>query len=475
MQSQTKHNLMKRIIIPIFIALIVMTGCAQQKPAVTKSEGSITFVVDGDLPRVKEYFYPYDGNKLARYLLDKEAMSGAKNYNIIATSFANEQNIRFEGEDSFYQCLVYAYANHRSVTISPDMIWMLISQGFARYVNAHAEKLREQLVDHSEKMDLVINSEVDVLSEDADWPSLIDNFASQIDKYTKNDIAKTITADFSTTTSVERIASQITLMESVKSYFEFIVTYMSCGIPYITLEGTPNDWQQVLEKTRKLGSYGKLGKWTQDLEPILNEFIFASEGQPNHNFWRQMVKKQRVDRLKGGGCSSEEPTKLDGWMLKLFPDENGNTLSSIYHTKNMPTEYVKVGFKYCVIDPGQGMITNETPMELWAGFIGAEDDTINNMLTPKIGWLVCSISQNNDELLKELKDRWAIELRVQEVPEVLSRIEHIRNLRLEFTDKVVIPEWFYNISIDNLSIKGDVTKEDKAKLLEYFPKAYIRK
>ena len=309
-------------------------------------------------------------------------------------------------------------------------------------------------------MDLVINSEVDVLSEDADWPSLIDNFASQIDKYTKNDIAKTITADFSTTTSVERIASQITLMESVKSYFEFIVTYMSCGIPYITLEGTPNDWQQVLEKTRKLGSYGKLGKWTQDLEPILNEFIFASEGQPNHNFWRQMVKKQRVDRLKGGGCSSEEPTKLDGWMLKLFPDENGNTLSSIYHTKNMPTEYVKVGFKYCVIDPGQGMITNETPMELWAGFIGAEDDTINNMLTPKIGWLVCSISQNNDELLKELKDRWAIELRVQEVPEVLSRIEHIRNLRLEFTDKVVIPEWFYNMSIDNLSIKGDVTKED---------------
>lgn len=141
----------------------------------------------------------------------------------------------------------------------------------------------------------------------------------------------------------------------------------------------------------------------------------------------------------------------------------------------MPTEYVKVGFKYCVIDPGQGVITNETPMELWAGFIGAEDDTINNMLTPKIGWLVCSISQNNDELLKELKDRWAIELRVQEVPEVLSRIEHIRNLRLEFTDKVVIPEWFYNMSIDNLSIKGDVTKEDKAKLLEYFPKAYIRK
>lgn len=476
MQSQTKHNPMKRIIIPILCVLFLMTGCAEKKQVVTsKTNSSITFEVDGDLPKVKEYFYLYDGDKLARYLLNKEAMSGAKNYNIIATSFADEQNIRFGGEDSFYQCLVYAYANHRSVTISPDMIWMLISQGFARYVNAHAEELREQLVDLSGKMDLVINSDVDVLSEDADWPSLINNFASQIDNYTKGDIAKTITADFSTTTPTERIASQITLMESVKSYFEFIVMYVACGIPYITLEGTPDDWLQVLKKTRKLGSYGGLGKWTKDLEPILNEFILASEGQPNHNFWRQMVKKQPVDRLKGGGCSSKEPTKLDGWMLKLFPDENGNTLSSIHHTKDMPSEFVKVGFKYRVIDPRQGTTTNETPMELWAGFIGAEDDTINNMLTPKIGWFVYSVPNNDDELVKELKDRRTIELRVQEVPEVLSRLEHISYLTLEFTDKVVIPEWFYNLSIDNLTIQGKISKKDKAKLLEHFPNAYIRK
>ena len=251
--------------------------------------------------------------------------------------------------------------------------------------------------------------------------------------------------------------------------------YVACGIPYITLEGTPDDWLQVLKKTRKLGSYGGLGKWTKDLEPILNEFILASEGQPNHNFWRQMVKKQPVDRLKGGGCSSKEPTKLDGWMLKLFPDENGNTLSSIHHTKDMPSEFVKVGFKYRVIDPRQGTTTNETPMELWAGFIGAEDDTINNMLTPKIGWFVYSVPNNDDELVKELKDRRTIELRVQEVPEVLSRLEHISYVTLEFTDKVVIPEWFYNLSIDNLTIQGKISKKDKAKLLEHFPNAYIRK
>ncbi|MCR5821266.1 MAG: DUF4419 domain-containing protein [Bacteroidaceae bacterium] len=48
---------------------------------------------------------------------------------------------------------------------------------------------------------------------------MIDKFASQIDQHTKGDIAKTVTADFTTTSPVERVASQITLMESVKKYF----------------------------------------------------------------------------------------------------------------------------------------------------------------------------------------------------------------------------------------------------------------
>ena len=115
--------------------------------------------------------------------------------------------------------------------IQPYMVWLVISQGFARYVNAHAEELRPKLVNHNGKMDLAIMTNKDLLTEDVDWPSLIADFSSQINKYTKNGIAKTITSDFTTTGSVERVASQITLMESVKSYFEYIVYRIACGIP----------------------------------------------------------------------------------------------------------------------------------------------------------------------------------------------------------------------------------------------------
>ncbi len=147
------------------------------------------------------------------------------------------------------------------------MVWLVISQGFARYVNAHAEEMRPKLVSHEGKMDLAILTEKDLLAEAIDWPSLIGNFASQDRQIHKKGIAKTVTADFTTTGPVERVASQITLMESVKSYFEYIVDRLACGIPSITLQGTVEDWQRVLKKTRQLKQYG-LGTWISALEPI---------------------------------------------------------------------------------------------------------------------------------------------------------------------------------------------------------------
>lgn len=441
---------------------------------VARSEGSITFVVDENLKPIKERRrYLFNGDRIANSILADEDIP-KDSYHLIATSFSDAQNMKSFGKDAFYSCIVKAYANHQSVTLSPDMIWLLISQGFARYVNAHAEEVRSQLVSHEGKMDLVIQSENDLLSGQADWPKLVGGFASQIDKYTKGDIAKTIIADFTTTSPAEKVTSQITLMESVKSYFEYIVVYIACGIPNITLKGTPEDWQKVLDKTRRLEQYG-IGEWTRSLEPILTEFIRTAEGKPNQKFWQGMVKKQPIDVLKGGACSPDEPTELDGWILKFFPDKNGQTLDNVPFTKKMPAEYVRVGFKYRVIDPVEGTVTSETPMELWAGFIGAEVDILTNTVTPKIGWLA-RVAESEDEQLANLRkkdENWGIELRVKEVPEILRKLQHIKRLNLEFTDAVVLPEWFDRLTIDRLLISGKMTEAEKADLQKRFPSAII--
>ena len=360
----------------------------KQKRAKKNQPKSITFKVDENLKALeKKVVAHYDGRLAAQYLLGQDGVK-VEDQHVVALSFADAQNLRIVVKDAFYQCMVKAYAEHKSVTLSPDMMWLLISQGFARYVNAHSEELRSQLVYHEGKQDLMVMTKDDLLSGKADWGKLLNDFSKEIERHTKGEVAKTIAADFSTTTPVERIASQITLMESMKSYFNYLAVRIGCGIPSVTLQGTPDDWRAVLSKTQKLGLYG-LSEWTQTLEPILNEFIKTAEGNPNQRFWQEMVKKQRVDEFASARpCSADKPTELDGWILKFFPTEDGYTLDRVPYTKSMPAEFVRVEFKYRVIDPITGATLSETPMELMSGFIGALDDEKNNMLTPQIGWLV---------------------------------------------------------------------------------------
>ena len=462
---------MKKILTIIILALIASQVTAQK---------GVTFVVDENLSPVEKNNmenYQESGPAALKEIFRDEGVPG-DTHAMIAWSFSDDEKFyTFTGKDVFFKTVVRAYAEHRPLVFSPDMIWVLISQGFARYVNAHPEELRDQLVNHSEKMDLVVQSDKDLLSEDADWEKMMGDFTAQINENTKGDIAKTITADFSTTGITERITSQITLMETMKSYFDYVVHYIACGIPSVTLTGTPQDWKKVLEKTQQLEKYG-IGKWTKSLIPILTEFVKASEGKPNQAFWQKMVKKGSVDKLAGGGCDFSTPTELDGWILKFFPDENGLTLDQVLHTHKMPSERVYVDFKYQVISPIDGAVIVDTPLQLVAGFIGTEVDTLTHALKPKMGWVVRQM-ENNESIAKRLEKMdsesslFGIELRVNKVPEHLSLLPHIKRLFLHFTDKVELPEWFYHLQIDNLKIEGKMTDKQEAAIWEHFPDAIL--
>ena len=465
---------MKKSFIIIILALVASFASAQN---------GVTFVVDENLAPIDEDALDMEDSQLrgssALYGIFRE--EGVLEPIWIAKSFSDDERFyTFKGKDVFFQTIVRAYAEHRPLVLSPDMVWLLISQGFARYVNAHSDELRDQIVSHTEKMDLVAETEKDLLHEDADWKKLIAGFAAQINEYTKGDVAKTITADFTTTGVTERIVSQVTLMETVKTYFDYVVHYMGCGIPSITLMGTPQDWQKVLEKTEQLEKYG-MGDWFKSLKPILTEFIKASEGKPNQAFWQNMVKKENPDKLVGNKvCDFRKPTVLDGWMLKLFPDENGQTLDQVPHIHEMPSERVYVDFRYQVIDIANGNVIVDTPMELIAGYIGTEVDTLTHALTPKMGWMVRQI-ESNEKIVESLKKKAeedsfdGLDLRVNRVPEHLAQLKYIKRLTLNFTDKVALPEWFYGLQIDNLTIKGEMSDEQEAAIKKHFPKADIRR
>ena len=155
------------------------------------------------------------------------------------------------------------------------------------------------------------------------------------------------------------------------------------------MTGTPEDWRKVLDKTRALRAFG-FGWWVKDLEPILEEFIKASEGHPDISFWKDIVNKTRPRTIQGPVCSKNQPkmTKFNGWFLKFFPyDNKGKTPDQVTITQVMLPETVCVPLKYDVLSPS-GEVIKSYDLELVAGIVGVTQDPVDFTMTPKIGWFV---------------------------------------------------------------------------------------
>lgn len=341
----------------------------------------ITFPVDDVEVDYSQEVYPMQGDQATSALINH--YTGDEHY-LVASCEGDQFSVQYD-TDAFFSTVVDAFGGHHPLVLSPDMIWLVVSQEFATYVKSNAEMLRSLFVDHQGKMELRVQSNTDIIHEPTDWEQIFSNFEKQLEKNTKGDLAALLVSDFSTSGPAERVASQITLMDTMSKYFDYKVFYCICGIPSITLRGKVEDWQHLRRKVMSLSNYG-LGWWTEQLEPILDEFVLAAEGRPNRRFWQDIVSTKRPDYLRGKGCLPEKPTILDGWILKFFPfDHKGGIKKSVPCNQHMSPDLLRVPFKYERIG---GEKVEVFSMELWAGFVGFIEHESTRAYEPKIGWLV---------------------------------------------------------------------------------------
>ena len=282
-----------------------------------------------------------------------------------------------------------AYAHHYPVTLSPDMIWLLIAQGFATHVNENAEELRDQFVDFDGKKLIDISRPgFSKGKESNDWPGTFAEFSEKIEANTGAELLDLVTGDFSTTGPIEKAAFQVTLMDAMKSYFEYSMTSL-CGIPEITLEGTTEDWLKIEAKAKELAQYD-LKWWIDDLIPILEEFTKAANGKADKEFWQSIYKRKK----QGSGSSV-----ISGWILNFFPYREINGVMT--STKSLNEKYADKGIKYSEqassADFTSGLSQADFlwnyfgtyySMELVAGFVGCYQNPKTLSLRPEISWAV---------------------------------------------------------------------------------------
>lgn len=283
-----------------------------------------------------------------------------------------------------------AFDEHRSLVLSPDHIWLTISQGFAACINQDPERYRSMFVGHAGKETIIIRRDSFVLGDfHNDWQSCFPEFSQVIRDYIGNDTHELILSDFTTTGAIERAASEVELMDTVQNYFEYEV-HTKCGIPSITLEGTVADWQKVVSKTKALAAFGGLDWWLDKVIPVVEEFANAAAGNADMNFWQGIYK----GKDQSGGISAT------GYLLRLLPyvkDWSGNAvkngLVSGQSTYGLDTSLLPQALS-CVPFVWDYLGTR-LDYQFLAGLVGIAHNQCDDSLRPVVGWAVRPAGSNS--------------------------------------------------------------------------------
>lgn len=351
--------------------------------------------------------FPVDDVKINNKLLPetqaKIALEG-KLEQAVLTMHNPKENIVAMNHNAFLSTIHTAYDQHRPLSISPDDIWLLITQGICIHVNKNYDKLKTQLLKSTMQREIVIKDSNLISFQSKDWRQLIAGLSDSVQQYTTTAYHELMIDSFSTSTPKNTTALEITLLESVEKTFSYIGE-TGCGIPHIHLLGTKEDWLKIKVKLKSLDLVG-MEYWAKELYPIIDEFIHVYNGNVNTRFWQKLYKDVTL----------YNEYYISGWVVKLFPyikeeqqvkpmrlSKGGYPITEIdyypnpflkgekYHCSTLTTEdflegISSIDFTLRIVSP-RTQDTTLKELKIVAGFIGAKQFQ-NKEIGPYISWAV---------------------------------------------------------------------------------------
>ena len=384
---------MKMHNIATVLAVLLLAACGTNSNATDNTDTIATqrLVIDiEELEPPKENLPTMDYDAILRQMFS--------NLNIDSRTLTTHSHLTTPLVDGnmhpFFNGMHIAYAQHRPFVLSPDALWLVICQGFAQHVDHNAEALRHLFVDFEGKKTLqVFSSDISPDAPAEKWEAVFPLFTQQIARHTGDSLVSILTADFTTSTPATRAASQLTIMAAMQEYFDYEMIEI-CGIPQVILEGTPEDWQRIVDRTEWLRRY-RLDWWVDEMLPVLRKIVLAAQGEVDQAFWRNMYKQHDMTTH---GCGEPE-VLCDGWIVKFFPYDDidfradwykntppeyfRNNLQTLYDVaEDLPPEITVVPLKYITL------LSDTLMLRLYAGFVGLSQDEATHALKPEIGWFI---------------------------------------------------------------------------------------
>ena len=349
--------------------------------------------------------------KKPRYTFDKQDVIGILPKDVLDHSLNKGQKLAYINSNvpvlnGFYT----AHTNHYPIRIKPDDIWLLIIQAFSNHVNANSEELRHYFVDFDGKKQLTV--EYDLYSIDQVNRKVLEDFSEQINeqmkKYLGKELVDILTPNFSTSTYDSKIVCKISIMGAFKKYFDYHMALCGCGIPYIILEGTAQDYREIISKAKNLSKY-RFEWYINKIIPHIEKMAEAKEGKIDVNYFKNMVqKKEVIEEEYGPSGMSKYEVKYDficGWFLNFFAYLNiKNYRGKIerFEGDSMKVkEFNKLANQMLVVPftIEDRVHKKNYLMKYKVGFVGC-DQNEKHEVTPVQGWFVSpSTQEERDSIL----------------------------------------------------------------------------
>ena len=179
--------------------IIVLSALLCISLSILSAEDGVTFQVE-ELSKptelLKEYTFrdAYDLILYSMGSIDYSKRAEQSDYNNILYHSVGDRSLVLNDDNPFFNGMREAYANHRPVVLSPDMIWLLISQGFSHHVNFNSEQLKDKIVKPDIDTDItayIVEEHKDKDLSEIDWIDVISQFADGIAEKTKNNFKST--------------------------------------------------------------------------------------------------------------------------------------------------------------------------------------------------------------------------------------------------------------------------------------------
>ncbi|KAG6843844.1 hypothetical protein H0H87_012615, partial [Tephrocybe sp. NHM501043] len=160
-------------------------------------------------------------------------------------------------------------------------------------VNAHAKELRDKFVAHEGKKQLTVYSDSWTMAG-MDFGGLSIQMTGEVQKNVKDpSLVPRVIPVFTTTTPHDSVICLVPLMSTLKDYQMMI----ECGLPFVTLEGTQDDWRSILTRVDKLHEFGdEPTEWAGMHRAILFRSVRAFDAggpEADKEFWERIVHEER--------------------------------------------------------------------------------------------------------------------------------------------------------------------------------------